>query len=61
MTVVFDDVSMAFSVDYNGYVVGVNGEVFNVAGDRQHDLYVLVGIYDRSRPPAEIRDDLIRR
>ena len=59
--VVWDDVSMALSVDYSGYMTGVNGSLTDIAGTTQHDLHALMGTHDRSRPAAEIGDDLIKR
>jgi len=61
MHVVWDDKSMALSIDYSGYMTGVNGSAIDFAGARQRDLFALIGTHDRSRPAAEVGADLIRR
>jgi len=59
--VVWDDVSMALSINYSGYLTGVNGALFDFAGATQYDLHALIGTHDRSRSAVEVLDDLIKR
>ena len=59
--VVWDDRSMALSIDYSGYLTGVNGALFDFAGASQYDLHALIGTHDLNRPATEVLDDLIKR
>jgi len=59
--VVWDDISIAFSVEYDGSLHGIGDHIIEVAGARERNLHILVGTHDRDRPTHEVGQDLIRR
>ena len=59
--VVWDNVSIAFSVEYDGSLDGVRDYIIEVADARERNLHVLVGTHDRTSSAREVGEDLIRR
>jgi len=59
--VVWDDMSIAFAVEYGGFFRGTGDERVVVSQKPEENLHVLVGTCDRSRSAEEIGADLIRR
>jgi len=54
-------VSLAFSVEYDGSLLGVRDHIIEVAPIRERNLYILIGTHDHNRSARETGEDLIRR
>lgn len=57
----WDDVSIAFSVEYTGSLRRVGGQRYTITEAWETDLYVLVSTHDRSRSTSAVSEDLIKR